>query len=84
MLHKAGKPEDLTGSYRPLSITSCLHKLLEKAIADNLRIGQKLAKSLINNKMFSEKIGAQMIIDLNFFKQLSLVSVGSPNYRNIS
>ena len=36
MLHKAGKPEDLAGSYRPLSLTSCLGKLLEKAVADNL------------------------------------------------
>ena len=36
MLHKAGKPEDLAGSYRPLSLTSCLCKLLEKAVADNI------------------------------------------------
>ena len=36
MLHKAGKPEDLAGSYRPLSLTSCLGKRLEKAVADNL------------------------------------------------
>ena len=36
MLHKAGKPEDLAGNYGPLSLTSCLSKLLEKAIADNL------------------------------------------------
>ena len=36
MLHKAGKPEELVGSYRPLSLTSCLGKLLEKAVADNI------------------------------------------------
>ena len=36
MLHKAGKPEDLVGSYRPLSFTPCLGKLLEKVVADNL------------------------------------------------
>ena len=36
MLHKAGKPEDLVGSYRPLSLISCLGKLLKKAVADNL------------------------------------------------
>ena len=36
MLHKAGKPEDLVGSYRPLSLTSCVGKLLEKAVADNI------------------------------------------------
>ena len=37
MLHKAGKPEDLVvGNYRPLSLTSCRGKLLEKAVADYL------------------------------------------------
>ena len=36
MLHKAGKSEDLVGSYRLLSLTSCLGKLLEKPVADNL------------------------------------------------
>ena len=36
MLHKAGKPKDLVGSYRPLSLSFCLGKILEKAIADNL------------------------------------------------
>ena len=36
ILHKAGKPEDLAGSYRPLRITSCLGKLFEKAVAENL------------------------------------------------
>ena len=36
MLHKAGKPEDFVGSYRTLTLTSCLGKLLEKAVADNL------------------------------------------------
>ena len=36
MLHKAGNPEDLVGSYRPFSFTFCLGKLLEKAAANNL------------------------------------------------
>ena len=36
MLHKAGKAEDLAESYRPLSLSSCLGKLLEKTVADNL------------------------------------------------
>ena len=36
MLHKTGKPEDLAGSYRPFSLTSCLDKPLKKAVADNL------------------------------------------------
>ena len=36
MLNKAGKPEDLAGNYRLLSLTSCLGKLLEKVIAQNL------------------------------------------------
>ena len=36
MLRKASKPEDLVGSYRPLSLTSCFGKLLEKAVTDNI------------------------------------------------
>ena len=36
MLDKAGKPEDLVGSYRSPSLTSCLGKPLEKAVADNI------------------------------------------------
>ena len=75
MLHKAGKPEDLVGSYRPLSLTSCLDKLLEKAVADNLRNWAEAIKILLNNKMILEKTGAQMTIYLNFLKQLNLVSV---------
>ena len=34
MLHKASKPK--VGSYRPLSLTSCLVKLLEKTVTENL------------------------------------------------
>ena len=36
MLHKPGKPSDLPSSYRPLSLTSCLGKILEKWVADHL------------------------------------------------
>ena len=35
MLHKTDKPEDLIGSFGPLSLISCLGKLLEKAVPDN-------------------------------------------------
>ena len=44
MLHKAGKPEDLAGSYRPLSLTFCPGKLLDKAIPDNLSNWVEAAK----------------------------------------
>ena len=37
MIHVAGRPEDLVVSYRLLSLTSCLGKRLEKAVAYNLR-----------------------------------------------
>ena len=75
MLHNAAKPEDLVGSYRPLSLTSCLGKLLEKAVAENLRNWAEAIKILLNNKMVLKKTGAQMTIYLNFLKQLNLVSV---------
>ena len=49
MLHKAVKLEYLVGSYRPFSLTSCLAKLLGKAVADNLR---NLAEA---NKKFNKQ-----------------------------
>ena len=64
MLHKTGKPEDLVRSYRPLSLTSCHGKLLEKTVAYHLsnwaKSNQK--KKIINNKMVLEKTEAQTII----------------------
>ena len=75
MLHKAGKPEDLVGSYRPLSLTSCLGKLLEKALTDNLSNWAESNKKFNKQQMILGKTGAQMIIYLNFLKQLNLVSV---------
>ena len=51
MLHKAGKPEDLVGSYRLLSLTFCLGKLLEKAVDDNL------SNSAESNKHFKQQNG---------------------------
>ena len=44
-----GKPEDLAGSYRPLSRTSCFGKLLQEAVADNLSNWTKA------NKKFSKQ-----------------------------
>ena len=73
MLHKASKPGNLVGSYRPLSLTSCLSKLLEKAVADNLSNCAEVKKNSTNNKMDCENIGAQ--IYLNFLKQLKLASI---------
>ena len=67
--------KDLAGSYRPLSPTSSLGKLLEKAIADNFSNWAEAGKKFNKQQMVSEKVAAQMIIDLNFLKQLSLVSV---------
>ena len=49
MLHKAGKPEDLVGTYGPLSLTFCLGKLLERAVADNL--SNWAEPNLVNKKM---------------------------------
>ena len=50
MLHIAGKPEDLVGSYRPLSLTSCLGELLEKAVADDLSKGADANKKFNKQK----------------------------------
>ena len=50
MLHKAGKPEDLVGSYRPLCLTSCFGKLLEKTVAE---IGAQMISYLNSLKQLS-------------------------------
>ena len=73
MLHKAGKPEDLVGSYRPLSLTSCIGKLLEKAVADNLSNWAELIKNSINNKMGLEKNRSTKD---NLFKLFETVKIG--------
>ena len=76
MLHKAGKPEDLAGSYRPLSLFSCLGKLLEKAVADNLSNWAEANKKFNKQNGFRKNRSTkEEIIYLNFLKQLNLVSV---------
>ena len=37
MLHKPGKPKSEITSYRPLSLTSCLGKILEKIITNKVK-----------------------------------------------
>ena len=55
MIHEAGSPEDLVRSYRPLSLTFCHSKLLEKTAADNLSNCEEY-KSKFNkqNNIFSK------------------------------
>ena len=50
MLHKAGKPEDLAGSYRPLSLTPYLDKRHEKAVADNISNWARAKKTFNKQK----------------------------------
>ena len=66
MLHKAGKPKDLVGRYRRLSLTYCLGKLLEKAVADNLSNWAETKKNSINNKRVLEKTRTKTITSSNF------------------
>ena len=77
LLHKASKPEDLVEGYRPLRLTSCLGKPLEKAVANILNNWAESKKKLTinNSKTVSEKEWAQMIIYSKFFKQLNLASI---------
>ena len=37
MLHKTGKPKNKALSYRPLSITSCIGKILEKLLTNRIK-----------------------------------------------
>ena len=55
MLHKAGKPKILVGSYRLLSFKSYLSKFFEKAIADNFSDSEESNKKLnIQQKGFKK------------------------------
>ena len=73
MLHKAGKPEDLVGSYRPLSLTSCLGKLLEKAVADNLSNWAEANKNFNKQQNGSRK---NRSTNDNLFKLFETVKFG--------
>ena len=50
ILHKTSKPESLVGSYGPVSLTSCLGKLLEKAEPDNQSNWAKYSKKFNNQQ----------------------------------
>ena len=77
MLHKTDKPEDLIGSYGPLSLTSCLGKLLEKAVPDNQSNWAKYNQKFNNqqNGYKKNKTGALTKTCLNYSKQLNLISI---------
>ena len=60
MLYKAGKPKVPVKSYTPSSLTSCPVKYLGKAVADILSNCGNLSTNCTDNKMGSEKTGAQI------------------------
>lgn len=70
MLHKTGKPEVLVGSYRPLSLTSCLGKLLEKGVDDNISNWAEANKSF--NKQQENGFRKKQTIYLKKVLSLSL------------
>ena len=76
MLHKTGKPEDLIGTYGPLSLTFCLGKLPEKAVPDNQSNWTKYNQKFNNQQNgYKKKIGALKKTSLNYSKQLNLISI---------
>ena len=76
MLNKTGKPEDLIGSYGPLSLTSDLGKLLEKAVPDNQSNWAKYNKKFNNQQNgLKKKTGAPRTTCLNYSKLLNLISM---------
>ena len=68
MLHKAGKPEDSVGSYRSLSLTSCLVKLVEKAVEENFSNWAEANEIFNKQKGLRKKTGALMTVYSNFSK----------------
>ena len=76
MLHKTDKPEDLIGSFGPLSLISCLGKLLEKAVPDNQSNWAKYNQKFNNQQNgYKKKTEAPKATCLNYSKQLNLISI---------
>ena len=73
MLHKVGKPEDLVGSYRPLSLTSCRGKLLEKAVADYLSNWAEVNKKFNKQQNWFRK---HRNTNDNLFKFFETIKIG--------
>ena len=63
----------MVGSYRPLTLTSCLDKLLEKAVADNLSSWAEANKKFNKQQNGFRKNRSTNDNFLNFLKQLNLV-----------
>ena len=69
MLHKTGKPKNKALSYRPLSVTSCIGKILEKLLINRIK------KWAENNNIFNlqqnglERTEILMIIYLKLLNQ---------------
>ena len=64
MLHKPGKPKSEIISYRPLRLTSCLGKILEKIITNSVK-DRCNENDIINNKMVLEAKEIRMTIYSN-------------------
>ena len=72
MLHKAGKPEDLERSCRPLSLTSCLGKLLEKTVTNLINWAEANKKSNKQQNRFRKSRST----NANSFKLFETVKLG--------
>ena len=81
MLHKAGKPKDLVGSYRPFSLSSYLSKLLEKAVGDNLSKFSRKRNDFRKNGDTNDKCLKQltMVFTKVLQPQVSFLILGKPS-----
>ena len=67
MLHKAGKPKILVGSYRLLSFKSYLSKFFEKSIADNFSDQEESNKKVnIQQKGFKKSVSTNDSVSILF------------------
>ena len=74
MIHEAGSPEDLVGSYRPLSLTFCHSKLLEKTVADNLSNCEEYKSKFNKQKNIFRK---NMFTNDNLFELFETINLAS-------
>ena len=73
-VHKESNPKNLVESYRPLILTSCIGKRLEKGChRQPEQLGWNLRKKSDRQQNSFKKKGAQMVTYSNYLKQLRYV-----------
>ena len=76
-LLKTEKSPSEVASFRPISLTSCVVKLLERIIANRLYYIAKQTTCLVDSKLVFIKVGVVKIRSPEYFKQLRMYFINA-------